>query len=87
MKTLNNFIKTENSWRAIFNSPNSPQLEITTSAGRRDVAALIDNKLSQENLTCDGELPVGEVRRRFRELTTCANELLAIDPSITFSEF
>jgi hypothetical protein len=38
-------------------------------------------------LTCDGELPRSQVRERYAFLNRCAEELLSIDPSVTFYEF
>jgi len=83
MKTLNAFIQAENRWSSIFSGR---QLEITTAQGRQDVAAVIDNKLSPENLTCDGELSRAEVNKRYSQLTRCANELKALDPAVQFYE-
>ena len=37
-------------------------------------------------LTCDGELRGSAVRDKARYLTRCAEELLSIDPSVTFYE-
>ena len=84
MKTLLKFIKAENAWQAIFKQP---LYEITTASGRQAVANHIDNKLSPENLTCDGELPRAEVQRRFKMLTHAANELRMLDPTVTFCEY
>lgn len=83
MKTLNAFIKAENAWAGIFSGR---LLEITTAQGRQDVAATIDNKLSPENLTCDGELDAGTVRKNYRLLTKAAAELKALDPAVQFYE-
>lgn len=44
----------------------------------------IENQLSPENLTCDGELPVNEVRRRFNQLSKAKAKLvneLGYEPS------
>ena len=83
MKTLTAFIKAENAWSAIFSGR---VLEITTAKGRQDVAAVIDSKLSPENLTCDGELGRAEVQKRYTQLTRCADELRALDPTVEFYE-
>jgi hypothetical protein len=56
MKALNALIKQENAWASIFN--NHTAYEVATVAGRRRVAEMIDAKLSPENLSCDGELPM-----------------------------
>lgn len=83
MKTLNAFIKSENAWTAIFSGR---VLEIKTAKGRQDVAAVIDNKLSPENLTCDGELDRATVGKNYRLLTMAAKQLKQLDPSINFYE-
>ena len=83
MKTLNAFIKSENAWTAIFSGR---VLEIATAKGRQDVAAVIDNKLSPENLTCDGELDRATVSKNYRLLTMAAKQLKQLDPSINFYE-
>ena len=84
MKTLNAFIKSENAWTAIFSGR---VLEIATAKGRQEVAEVIDNKLSPENLTCDGELSRAEVNKRYTQLTRAADELRALDPSVQIYEY
>ena len=83
MKTLNAFIKAENAWGKIWGAT---PLEVKTSAGRQRVADVIDNKLSPENLTCDGELDAATVRKNYRLLTMAAKQLKQLDPSINFYE-
>jgi hypothetical protein len=48
---------------------------------------MIDNALSPENLTCDGELSRTEVNRRYKELITAAKQLKKLDPAVTFYEY
>jgi len=81
MKALNALIKQENSWASMFNGK-FVAYEVTTVAGRRRVAEMIDAKLSPENLSCDGELPRAEVNRRYRALTSAAQDLLKLDPTM-----
>ena len=81
MKTLNALIKQENSWASIFNGK-FVAYEVTTVAGRERVAKMIDCKLSPENLSCDGELPMTQVRARYRALTGAAQDLVRLDPSM-----
>ena len=80
MKALNALIKQENSWASIFN--NHTAYEVVTVAGRRRVAEMIDCKLSPENLSCDGELPRSQVQARYRALTSAAQDLVNLDPSM-----
>jgi hypothetical protein len=84
MKALQAYIDKKNQWNAIFKGE---QFEIRTAAGRQRLAQEIDCCLSPENLTCDGELSRTEVNRRYRELTTVAGQLLALDPSVKIYEF
>jgi len=84
MQALRKFIEQKNHWNSFFNGE---QYEIDTVKGRQRVADMIDNALSPENLTCDGELPRSEVNRRYRELTTAAKQLKQLDPSVKFYEY
>jgi hypothetical protein len=43
---------------------------------------MIDSKLSPENLSCDGELPMTQVRARYRALTGAAQDLVRLDPTM-----
>ena len=80
MKALNALIKQENAWSGMFK--NHTAYEVATVAGRRRVAEMIDAKLSPENLSCDGELPMSQVRARYRALTAAAQDLVKLDPSM-----
>ena len=84
MQALRKFIEQKNHWNSFFQGE---QYEIATAKGRQRVADMIDNSLSPENLTCDGELPRAEVNRRYRELTTAAKQLRQLDPAVTFYEY
>jgi hypothetical protein len=79
MKALNAYITKQNSWNAIFKGV---QFEIHTADGRKRVAQNIDAALSPENLSCDGELSISQVRARHRELTNAAKDLIKLDPSV-----
>jgi len=83
MKALQIYIDRQNKYQALFRGQRTePLYEIQTAAGRRRVADMIDCALSPENLSCDGELPRGEVNRRYRELTAAARDLVKLDPSM-----
>jgi hypothetical protein len=84
MKALQTFIDQKNHWNSFFKGP---QFEIKTAAGRQKVADMIDNALSPENLTCDGELSRTEVNRRWKELNTAAKQLRQLDPAVKFYEY
>jgi hypothetical protein len=81
--TIEQYVEQKNKWRAIFNQK---PLSLLNKADRQAIANSIDSELSPENLTCDGELRGSAVQQKFRYLTRCAEELLSIDPSVTFYE-
>ena len=83
MKALQAYIDRQNKYQALFRGQRTePLYEIQTAAGRRRVAEMIDAKLSPENLSCDGELPMSQVRARYRSLTSAAQDLVNLDPSM-----
>jgi len=81
--TLEQYVANKNKWRAIFNQP---ALSLLNARDRQTIADGIDSEMSPENLTCDGELPRSVVQMKVRNLSRCAEELLSIDPSVTFYE-
>jgi hypothetical protein len=84
ISTLEAFVEQENRWSAVFKGR---QLSLLNAKDRQALAGLIDNRLSPENLSCDGEISRTEVNRRYRELTRCAEQLLSIDPAVKFYEY
>ena len=83
MKKLQKFIKAENDWRKLFGNR---ELSIDTPEGRQQVADLIDNQLSPENLYCDGEISHTEARMKYRMLSGAAKDLMKIDPNVVIYE-
>ena len=81
--TLEQYVANKNKWRAIFNQP---ALSLLNAKDRQAIADGIDSEMSPENLTCDGELPRSVVQMKVRNLTRCAEELLTIDPTVSFYE-
>ena len=81
--TIEQYVEQKNKWRSIFNQK---PLSLLNAQDRQAIANSIDSELSPENLTCDGELPRSVVQLKMRNLTRCAEELLSIDPSVTFYE-
>ena len=79
MKALNAWIDQQNQWASIWKHT---QYEVQTAAGRKRVAEAIDSALSPENLSCDGELPMTQVRARYRALTGAATDLVKLDPTM-----
>jgi len=82
--TIEQYVDQKNSWGALFG--NKP-LSLMNAKDRQTVAESIDSDLSPENLTCDGELRGPAVQARYRMLTRAAQELVSIDPSVTFYEY
>ena len=83
-KTLKEYVEGRNQIRALFRQR---PLSLDNAQDRQQLANDIDCSLSPENLTCDGELSRGQVDRKYRMLTRCAQELLSIDPTVKFYEF
>ena len=82
--TLEAYVDSKNRWGALFGSK---PLSLLNAADRQKIADSIDADLSPENLTCDGELTRSQVQAKYQRLTRAAQELLSIDPSVTFYEF
>jgi hypothetical protein len=81
MRALNTWIDQQNRWTSLFKGQRTdPLYEIQTAAGRKRVAEAIDCALSPENLSCDGELPMTQVRARYRALNSAATDLVKLDP-------
>jgi hypothetical protein len=83
MKALQNYVRQANDWNAIFNRG---QYDIGNESDRQALARRIDNELSPENLSCDGELSRSEVNRRYNNLIRVAEQLQKLDPTIQFLE-
>ena len=84
MTALEKFVAQKNHWNSFFKGT---QYSLNTKADRQALADMIDNALSPENLTCDGELSRSQVQARYKELTTAARQLKKLDPSVTFYEY
>jgi hypothetical protein len=83
MKELTALVAQHNAWDAIFGSP---ALDLAVAADRQRIAAKIDSALSPENLSCDGELPISQVRARYRALNKAAEQLQKLDSTVKFYE-
>ena len=83
MKNLQQYVDQTNSWGKIFGAT---PLDINSPADRQKIANKIDSDLSPENLTCDGEASLAQVRAKSKLLNAAARELKALDPSINFYE-
>jgi uncharacterized phage-like protein YoqJ len=83
ISTIEQYVEQKNRWNAIFKGR---QLSLLNKADRQSLANSIDAELSPENLTCDGEIRGAQLRQKQAYLFRCAEELLSIDPSVTFDE-
>jgi hypothetical protein len=84
MTALEKFVAQKNHWNSFFKGT---QYSLATAKDRQALASMIDNALSPENLTCDGELTRSQVQGRYKELMTAAKQLKKLDPSVTFYEY
>ena len=83
ISNLEAYVERKNKWAAIFKGR---QLSLLNAKDRQAIADSLDADLSPENLTCDGELRGTEVRDKQRFLFRCAEELISIDPTVSFYE-
>jgi hypothetical protein len=84
MKNIQAYVDQKNRWETLFGHP---ALDLNVAQDRVRIANAIDCDLSPENLSCDGEISIAQVRARYQTLTKAADELKALDPSLTFSEY
>jgi len=83
ISTLEAYVAQKNTWAKIFKKR---ELSLLNAEDRQAIANSIDAEMSPENLTCDGELPPAMVREKMNRLVRCAEQLLTIDPTVTFYE-
>lgn len=83
ISNIEQYVEQKNRWKAIFGER---PLSLLNARDRQAIANSLDADLSPENLTCDGELRGAQVRTRQAYLFRCAEELISIDPSVTFYE-
>lgn len=83
ISNLETYVERKNSWGKLFGSKS---LSLLNAKDRQAIANSIDADLSPENLTCDGELSGSQVRQRQAFLFRVAEELISIDPTVTFYE-
>ena len=84
IRALETYVEQKNNWERLFKQT---PLSLMNAKDRQRIADKIDSQLSPENLSCDGELSRAQINARYRELTRCAEELLSIDPTVTFREY
>lgn len=80
---LEAYVESRNAWAKIFGNK---QLSLLNKADRQKIADALDADLSPENLTCDGEVRGQALRNKQNFLFRCAEELISIDPTVTFYE-
>jgi uncharacterized protein YqfA (UPF0365 family) len=84
MSALNTYLDRKNSFAKMFGQR---ALSLQNATDRQRIADNIDSELSPENLTCDGELGIAQVRARRAVLVAVAKELQKFDPAVKFYEF
>ena len=84
MSALQKYLDRKNAYGTIFGAK---ELSLKNASDRQKIADSIDSDLSPENLTCDGELPRSVVQAKYRELTTVAQQLQKLDPTVKFYEY
>ena len=84
IRALETYVEQKNNWERLFKQP---ELSLLNSRDRQRIADSIDQDLSPENLSCDGELSYSQIQQRYSFLTRCARELLSIDPQVKFREY
>jgi hypothetical protein len=83
ISNLEQYVERKNSWGKLFG--NKP-LSLLNAKDRQSIANSLDADLSPENLTCDGEVRGKALQDKQRFLFRCAEELISIDPTVTFYE-
>jgi hypothetical protein len=83
MKALEDYVEGRNRIRALFKQR---PLSLDSARDRQQLADDISCSLSPENLTCDGEIPRSVIEKKYRMLTRLQNQLLRLDPAVTFYE-
>ena len=83
ISNIEQYVEQKNRWAKIFGNK---ELSLLNAKDRQSIANSLDADLSPENLTCDGEVRGNALRQKQAYLFRCAEELLSIDPSVTFYE-
>jgi hypothetical protein len=83
IQALELYVERKNSWNKLFGKK---PLSLLNAKDRQSIANSLDADLSPENLTCDGEIRGAELREKQAYLFRCAEELISIDPTVTFYE-
>ena len=79
MYAIERYVADKNNWNSLFGKN---KLSLLVKADRQRIADMLDADLSPENLSCDGELPRSQVQARYRALTSAAQDLVRLDPSM-----
>lgn len=83
MSALEGYMFRTNSWARL---TKGRVITLDSAAERQEIAQRIDCDLSPENISCDGERSVQEVRAQRAFLFAAREELLRLDPSVKFYE-
>ena len=80
---IESYVERKNAWQKIFKGR---QYSLLSAVDRQALASMLDADLSPENLTCDGEVRGNALRQKQAFLFRCAEELISIDPTVSFYE-
>ena len=78
MSHLKEYVEGLNRMSAIFGDGDNIDLDNLSDINAQVIFSNIEGDLSPENLTCDGELPAAQVRRKSKMLKGCIMELMAM---------
>lgn len=79
ISNIEKFVEDRNRFNSLFGGK---ALSLLNPQDRREIAERLECELSPENLTCDGELTMAQVRSKSNYLRRCVEELHSIDPSL-----
>ena len=76
-ETINDYVTRRNQWNALFGE--KTELNVYKKADRCTIAEMLQNELSPENLSCDGELSYAQIKTRKMYLEKALYELQWMD--------
>jgi hypothetical protein len=80
--SLAKYIEQKNSWDRLFNKQPRYNMRNLTHVDAQQLMNSIENDLSPENLTCDGELSRAQVMERSAYLNAAQRELAKLFPNV-----
>ena len=81
MKNLQAYVDRKNSWSKLFG-----EKPLVIGKDNQKIADALDCDMSPENISCDGERPLSQVRQLRAFYTAAGRELLRLDPTVKMYE-